>query len=101
MTPANSPCRDGQGFVSHDFLGDKCIKCGMIASQVGGRLARRCPHSTTMTTCADCLLGECIRLELLVIRKTEALIMCRDGYDWDRHRAAWLNKEIDADEPHD
>lgn len=27
-TPADSPCRDGQGLVSHDYLGDKCIKCG-------------------------------------------------------------------------
>lgn len=27
-TPSSSPCRDGEGHVSHDFIGDKCIRCG-------------------------------------------------------------------------
>jgi len=35
-TPADSPCRDGQGFVSHDYLGDKCIKCGKKLRQGRG-----------------------------------------------------------------
>jgi len=31
VTPADSPCRDGEGNVSHDFMGNKCIKCGKVA----------------------------------------------------------------------
>ncbi|TXH12747.1 MAG: DUF5131 family protein, partial [Hyphomicrobiaceae bacterium] len=26
-TPLNSPCRLGDGSVSHDFIGDRCVKC--------------------------------------------------------------------------
>lgn len=25
---ADSPCTDGTGYTSHDFIGDKCIRCG-------------------------------------------------------------------------